>query len=144
MTRNTAGRSALQAGRKAMDIGVATPQVVAHRLTRMACAGPHLSARDQKEFMNMVLEKQLAFSQSWWAACNAASHSPWSSIWSSWNQALTGGMLATPWHWWNLTEQTMSPAHDIWNAALTPIHQKATSNARRLARTPLFEQRKAR
>lgn len=50
---------------KLAQLGVAVPQVMAHRLTRMALAGPVLSARDRKEFTGMVMEKQMAFSQAW-------------------------------------------------------------------------------
>ena len=35
---------------KAAELAFAVPQVVAHRVTRMAIAGPSLSERDQKEF----------------------------------------------------------------------------------------------
>ena len=48
-----------------LDISMAVPQVINHRLTRMALSGPVLSARDQKEFTRMVVEKQVAFSQAW-------------------------------------------------------------------------------
>ncbi len=57
-------RAALVA-RQATDLAVAAPQVVAHRLTRMAMAGANPSARDRREFTRMVSEKQTAFQQSW-------------------------------------------------------------------------------
>ena len=50
-------RATVQAQQKVLDLGIAAPQVVAHRLARMALAGPVPSARDQKEFAGMVLEK---------------------------------------------------------------------------------------
>ncbi|MDQ6639969.1 MAG: hypothetical protein M3Z15_09945, partial [Pseudomonadota bacterium] len=50
---------------KAAELAFAVPQVVAHRLARMANAGPHLSARDRKEFARMVAEKNSAFGESW-------------------------------------------------------------------------------
>ena len=131
-------RSASQAQRKALDISIAAPKVVAHRLTRMALAGPVPNARDRKEFTGMVLEKQLAFAQSWWAAWNAALQGPWSMAWSTWHTALSGGMLGhSPWSLWKLAERSSAPAAEVVNAALTPIARKASSNARRLARTPL-------
>ena len=43
-----------------VDLGIAAPQVVAHRLARMAAAGTTPSARDRREFTGMVLEKQTA------------------------------------------------------------------------------------
>ncbi len=50
---------------KSMELAIAVPQVVAHRVTRMALAGPRLSDRDRKEFQMMVMEKQTAFAQAW-------------------------------------------------------------------------------
>lgn len=131
-------RAASQAQRKMIDLSVAAPQVVAHRLTRMALAGPVPNARDQKEFTGMVLEKQLAFAQAWWAAWNAALQGPWGMAWSTWQTALSGGMLgSSPWTMWKLAERSSAPMAQVVNAALTPIERKASSNARRLAHTPL-------
>jgi hypothetical protein len=45
---------------KLAELALAAPQVVAHRLTSMALAGPVLSARDCKEFAGMVREKHVA------------------------------------------------------------------------------------
>ncbi len=50
---------------KTTELALAVPQVVAHRLLRMAHAGPHLSARDRKEFARMIAEKNSAFGESW-------------------------------------------------------------------------------
>ena len=50
---------------KAVELAFAVPQVVAHRITRMALSGPKLSARDRKEFERMVAEKNAAFVESW-------------------------------------------------------------------------------
>ena len=131
-------RATVQAHQKALDLSIAAPQVVAHRLTRMALAGPLPNARDQKEFTGMVMEKQLAFAQAWWAAWNAALQGPWGMAWSTWQTALSGGMLgSSPWAMWKLAERSSAPAAQVVNAALTPIARKASSNARRLARTPL-------
>jgi len=44
---------------KLAGLGFAAPQVIAHRLTRMALAGPTMSARDRKEFTGMVVEKHV-------------------------------------------------------------------------------------
>ena len=48
---------------KAAELAFAAPQVVAHRVTRMAIAGPSLSERDRKEFQRMGAEKTAAFSE---------------------------------------------------------------------------------
>ena len=44
---------------QAVELAFAVPQVVAHRVTRMAIAGPTLSARDRKEFQRMGAERRL-------------------------------------------------------------------------------------
>src|SRR4051812_9826498 len=50
---------------KSAELAFAVPQVVAHRLTRMASAGAVPSARDRKEFHRMGAEKATAFTASW-------------------------------------------------------------------------------
>jgi hypothetical protein len=42
---------------KAAELAFAVPQVVAHRVTRMALAGPSLSDRDRKEFLGNVCRR---------------------------------------------------------------------------------------
>ena len=134
MSTSSPRNAASQVRRKAIDISLAAPQVIAHRLTRMALAGPQPSARDRKEFSGMVMEKQLAFAQSWWGAWQAALQAPWSLAMLGWQGMLTGKMPASPWAW---ADQVMAPSHAVLNAALTPISRKAVSNARRLSHTPL-------
>lgn len=96
------------------ELSIAAPQVVAHRMGRIMKNGPHYSPADHKEFAGMVMEKQFAFVQSWWAMWAQAlkiQHALW--------------MGATPWsHAW------MSVAEK----GLKPVHAKAVSNARRLGR----------
>jgi hypothetical protein len=60
-------RRSTNLARQATELAVAVPQVMAHRLTRMALAGPVLSARDRREFHGMAQEKMHAFWQSWFA-----------------------------------------------------------------------------
>ena len=50
---------------KATELAFAVPQVVAHRVTRMAIAGPSVSERDRKEFQRMGAEKPTAFIECW-------------------------------------------------------------------------------
>lgn len=52
---------------KAAELVFAVPQVVAHRVTRMAISGPSVSERDRKEFQRMGAEKTAAFIE----YCNA-------------------------------------------------------------------------
>ena len=121
---------------KATELAVAVPQVIGHRVTRMALAGPKLSARDRKEFQGMVAEKHAAFSQSWSAMATQAVLA---------NQALAGTMFKSflsvargeP------PSAAASMAHlqrsalSILSKGLAPVHRKAVANAKRLGRTKL-------
>jgi hypothetical protein len=120
-------RGATGAAVKLAELGFAAPQVIAHRLTRMALAGPTLNARDRREFNGMVTEKQAALAQAWAGmfaeGVRLQQHSALS--------LLTG---ATPqMH----AAQAKSAASRIASAGLAPIHRKAVANAKRLARTKL-------
>src|SRR4051812_2826298 len=50
---------------QAAELALAVPQVVAHRVTRMALSSPKPSPRDRKEFERMFTEKNTAFAESW-------------------------------------------------------------------------------
>ena len=108
---------------KLAQLGVAVPQVMAHRLTRMAMAGPVLSARDRKEFTGMVMEKQLAFSQSWVAMTFEMFR-----LQQVWAVSLMTGQMPS----------FASAADKIAAKGIAPLHRKAVSNAKRLARTRLL------
>jgi hypothetical protein len=109
------------------EIGVAAPQVIAHRLARMALAGPAPSARDRKEFSGMVMEKQLALFQAWTAAVGQM---------FQWQQQAALSLLAgaSP-H--KHAAQGRQAASRLVAATLAPVHRKVTANAKRLARTKL-------
>ena len=120
---------------KAAELALAVPQVVAHRVTRMAIAGPTLSERDRKEFKLMVAEKT-AFAQSWQAMASQAVLA---------NQALALSILRTAWSpasWGKpaaakLVRQAQGAALGILSKGMSPVHRKADANAKRLARTKL-------
>lgn len=121
---------------KATEIAVAVPQVVAHRVTRMAMAGPTLSERDRKEFDLMIAEKKTAFAQAWQAmatqsvrANQTLAASFFRSIWSptGWGKPSVGGVAA----------QVHLAALGILDKGMAPVHRKAVANAKRLARTKL-------
>ena len=118
---------------KSIELAMAVPQVVAHRVTRAALAGPTLSDRDRREFQMMVNEKQLAFAQAWGAMAMQMFRA---------NQALAILVLRsffTP-----FSSKRASPASsaaqlqkaavEVLNKGLAPIHRKAISNARRLSK----------
>ena len=121
---------------KSMELALSVPQVVAHRVTRMAVAGPKLSDRDRKEFQMMVNEKRAAFAQAWRDMAMHAFRA---------NQAFTASMLRfffTPSSYKkpsapSAAAQVQNAAIGVLGKGLAPIHRKAVSNARRLAKTKL-------
>jgi len=112
---------------KLAELGVAAPQVVALRLTRMALAGPALNARDRKEFTGMVVEKQVAFARSWMDMFVEGLRM---------QQQLVLSMLsaATP---QQRAARARTAVARMASAGIAPIHRKAVANAKRLARTKL-------
>ena len=114
-------RKSPRLARQATELAIAVPQVVAHRLTRMALAGPWPNARDQREFHGMAQEKVHAFWQSWFAM-------GWAMV------------EATQQAWLAMLQGARVPMVDMQHVmarGMGPVHRKATANARRLARTPL-------
>jgi hypothetical protein len=101
--RNPSQRLAAQS----VELAWAAPQVVAHRLTRMANAGSQPSARDRHEFARMGHEKVLAFAQSGMAF---------------WMQMLRGPS----------SRAAGDAAARLLAAGLAPLHVTAVANARRL------------
>lgn len=132
MSRRTL-KTATSLGRKTLETAVAAPQVVASRLGRMATAGPMPSLRDQTEFMGMVTEKQLAFTQSWMAMVAETWRLQQQIGWSLWSMGLTPG-LSAPQSSLSVARQLQSAAVSIAEKGITPLHRKAVSNARRLSR----------
>lgn len=121
---------------KSAELAFAVPQVVAHRVTRMALAGPAVSARDRKEFQRMGAEKAAAFGESWQAmtlqamrANQALALSFARSFWS----ASPRGMLDSG----RAVAQLQGAALGVLGKGMAPVHRKAVANAKRLARTRL-------
>ena len=119
--------------RHSLDLSIAAPQVIAHRVARMARAGAAPSARDLAEFQRMGAEKITAFGAAWQAMGLAAVRAQQSYL-----QALTRSLL-TP--WWiaspalgALARRANAAAVDVLAAGIAPIRHKAVGNARRLAR----------
>ncbi len=112
---------------KTWELSVAAPQVVAHRMMRMAMAGSSPSLRDRKEFSRMGEEKVEAFGESLMAMSTA--------------MFLTGQELALQsvrqwWSMWGGAGFDMSDTyHKVLSKGLAPVHRRATANARRLGRT---------
>lgn len=118
---------------KAAELAVAAPQVVAHRVARMAMAGLSPSPRDRKEFKLMSDEKTAAFHESWNAMAAQAVLA---------NQALAASVARTLWSPSVKGKNSASAlAGEMRNAALgvlgkgmAPVHRRAVANAKRLAR----------
>ena len=124
-------RSSRSLSAKTAELAFAVPQVVAHRLLRMANAGPHLSARDRKEFARMIAEKNSAFGESWTAMALQAlqSHRAFAATTpASPRAAPAAHALATQLH---------HAALAVLGKGLAPVHRRAVANAKRLARTRL-------
>ena len=121
---------------KSTELALAVPQVVAHRLTRLALAGPKLSDRDRTEFRMMINEKRVGFAQAWSDMTMQAFRA---------NQALTATMLRSffsPFSYKkpstaSVAAQVQTAAIGVLGRGLAPIHRKAVSNAKRLAKTKL-------
>ena len=121
---------------KATELAFAVPQVVAHRVTRMALSGRTLSARDRKEFELMVAEKNAAFIESWNAmAVQAvlANQALAASFFKSFFTVAQGKKLSAA----RSAAQFQRAALKVLGKGLVPVHRKATANAKRLARTKL-------
>jgi hypothetical protein len=147
-----------QTGMKTWQTILAAPQVIAHRTGRMATAGLLPSLRDQREFTTMGTEKVLAFSQAWmgstrellafqqqmatvaarqgWAMMNAfnpllaarSGSTPWNLMWMPASTAYGAAMRAAV----SAGSHAMSALPRIAHSAVSPVHAKATGNARRL------------
>lgn len=113
------------------ELGLSAPVVIAHRLTRLALAGPKPSAADQHEFATMGLEKVAAFQQ--------AGFNMWlTSLQMSQQMMMTlAGWWMAPWSTRPST-QAMRTLVDsplaVLNAGLCPVSRRAGANAKRLSR----------
>lgn len=121
---------------KAAELAFAVPQVVAHRVTRMALAGPRLSRRDRKEFERMVAEKNSAFAESWQAMAAHAALANQALATSFFRSFLSAARGKAP-----SAAATANQLHKavlgVMGKGLAPVHRKAVANAKRLSRTKL-------
>lgn len=108
------------------ELALAAPQVVAHRVTRMALAGATPSARDQREFHQMGAEKLAAMGEAWFAMWVQAFHA---------QQQLALGMLRTA--TLPSTSALTRAGLGVLGHGLAPVHKRAVANAKRLGKTRL-------
>ena len=118
---------------QAVELACAVPQVVAHRVTRMAVAGPTPSARDRKEFQRMGAEKMAAFGESWNAMTLQAlyAHQTLAASFfrAFWSPSLKSGPSAIA-----VAAQVQNATLGVLSKGMAPVHRKAVANAKRLAR----------
>jgi hypothetical protein len=120
---------------QAVGLSLAAPQVVAHRLARMAASSSTPSARDRREFTLMGVEKVAAFYESWAAMGLAAFTAQQAMLQSMWRSAALlplglsrpASLLPTP---AALTAHTVR----VVSQGLAPVHKRAAGNAKRLGR----------
>ena len=121
---------------KAAELALAVPQVVAHRVTRMALSSPKPSLRDRKEFERMVAEKNTAFAESWKAMATQAALANQALAASFFHSFLSAARGKRP-----SAAATASQLHKaalgVLGKGLAPVHRKAVANAKRLSRTKL-------
>ncbi len=114
------------------ELAVAVPRVVAHRMTRMALAGPKPSARDRKEFERMVAEKNVAFADAWRAMAAQAARSQ-QTFAANWFKSMLsmshGGKPTSP-----SPAALQRAALDVLGKGMAPVRRKAVANAKRLGR----------
>lgn len=121
---------------QAAELAVAVPQVIAHRVSRMALAGLSPSARDRKEFHRMGAEKVPAFNEFWNAMALEAFRA---------NQQLALSFMQSLWFPWaspktslrKASKQLSNAALGIAGKGMAPVRRRAVANAKRLGRTKL-------
>ncbi len=130
-----ASRSQRKLAQQTLALSMAVPLVIAHRVGRMAAAGPNPNARDRKECKQMSAEKSAAFYESWAAMGTAALRAQQ----SMWLQMMRGAALSP----WTLvrpgsivpTMNTLAGhAARVMAQGLAPVHRRAVGNAKRLGR----------
>jgi hypothetical protein len=116
-----------------IELALAVPQVVAHRMTQLALAGHAPSLHNRREFYLMGAEKVAAFYESWNAmlvemlqANLKLALSPVFWWWSPWTDARRLPRLGFA--------HTKRTALAILSSGLAPVHRRAVANARRLGR----------
>jgi len=145
---------------KTWEMMFASAQVIGHRTGRMALAGPAPNARDQREFHLMGQEKIEAATESmqavalrmfsmnqqlgltmfrqmaslWGSLVSLAGSRSVPQMFNAYNNVLNNTMSRTTSSMTQLGDSVAKTMHK----GLTPIHSRATANAKRLARTRLM------
>ena len=130
---------------KATELAIAAPQVVAIRTARMLAAGAHPGAADRAELSRMYTEKVQAFWESMFAMgaqvvrtnqeCARTAALQWWRLWTTPLQTLASLPRAAGVVTGTTPRQRRRAMSKLADAALAPVHRRATANARRLGRS---------
>lgn len=126
-------KASKSAATKSAELAFAVPQVIAHRVARMALASPSPSERDRREFSRMFSEKQVAFSQAWVTMATEAFRAHQSiamSLWSSFMFPRPMTQASTV----AIAKQVRNATNSIMSKGISPIHRTAVANAKRLGK----------
>ena len=138
---------------KAAEIAIAAPQVVAVRTARMLAAGANPNSRDRAEFSRMGTEKVQAFWESMFAMTRQAARAnqeyarlaflQWWGMWTKpwWllayrpaSQAIATVAQSIASGSTSMHRQRLGALSKVIEHGLSPVHKRATANARRLTR----------
>jgi hypothetical protein len=138
---------------KAAEIAIAAPQVVVIRTARMLAAGTSPNSRDRAEFSRMGTEKVQAFWESMFAMTRQAAIANqeytrvaflrWWGVWTKpwWllayrpaSQAIASVAQSVASESTHMHRQRLSAVSKVIEHGLSPVHKRATANARRLTR----------
>jgi len=111
------------------DVWIATPQVMAIRLSRMALGAHDPSPADRAEMQRMVTEKILAASQSWMAMCMSWWLMPL-RLAPAWARSFGGDARSRG----RLRAAAGRASADLLTAGVVPVRRAVVANANRLAR----------
>ena len=117
------------------ELGLAAPQVMAHRMTRLWMAGPILSEHDREEFTDMVLEKQQAFVESWLAMFGEVARLQQNFFLSFFGNAPSLWSFNPLTLWLNVAAHHNEAANSVFSKGLAPVHSRAVENSQRLTGT---------
>ncbi len=130
-------RKAARLSAQTAEMLIAAPQVVVHRLGRMALSGPRPSIKDQREFQRMSTEKLVAFGEAWRAmtlqVLKSNQQLASSMMRSAWPAAVTGrGTTSLPLA--QMVADLEGATLDVLGQGIRPMHRRAVANAKRLSR----------
>jgi hypothetical protein len=128
------GRKRKQLVMKSAEMALAVPQVMTHRIARMAAAGFNPSARDRNEFRRMHAEKTAAFIESWNAMAMQAARTH-RALALAWFRACSSPWSGRPWSATGTSSRWHRAALDVAASGFHPVHRRVMANAKRLGRS---------